>query len=132
MGASLANIDRADRVVERFLGQCGLAVDVFAVRILLREAVLNAVVHGSASDPSREVTVELAADPDGVVLTVGDSGPGFDWSSGISSVGFDDDGDRGRGIALMRIYASKMLYNQAGNCVTLRRDVAKPAGHVEV
>jgi serine/threonine-protein kinase RsbW len=120
MGASLTNIDLADEGITKFLDSTRCPVDRFAMRILLREALLNAVTHGSNQDPAREVRVNLAIDEGGASLTVEDTGSGFDWSSREST--FDALGaDGGRGLSLMRIYSSEMSFNDRGNRVKLRR-----------
>ncbi len=120
MSATLEAIDRADETVSAFLEQSGAAVDLFAMRILLREAVLNAVTHGSGTDPSRTVELTVELDERSAVLTVRDSGPGFVWQA--RGTEFDITGDGGRGLALMQIYASEMTYSDKGNHVVLRRD----------
>jgi serine/threonine-protein kinase RsbW len=123
-GASLENIDAVDAAVTQFLCDARLPVDRFALRILLREALLNGVTHGSGQDPLREVRLELLSDADGVLLTVEDDGPGFEWQR--SNASFDTFGDGGRGLALMRLYSSQMTFNPRGNRVTLRRPYDAP------
>lgn len=122
MAATLENIDRADEQVSAFVDELPAAVDRFAVRILLREAVLNAVVHGSGQDARQVVQVEASTDDDGLVITVADDGPGFVWHDRDCS--FDITGDGGRGLALMQMYASEVTFNERGNRVTLRRPYA--------
>lgn len=119
MSASLENNDQADALVSEFLLQTDVPVDRFAVRILLREALLNAVTHGCGKDPEQEVRLCVRLEPDAIVLDVQDSGPGFLWQD--RNTMFDVLGDGGRGLALMRIYSSNMTFNEAGNHVVLRR-----------
>ena len=123
--ATLAAIDAADAQVTRYLTEAGVPVDRFAVRILLREALLNAVIHGSGQDPQKAVRLALTLEPDAVVLTVEDQGPGFAWEERDTT--FDIVGDGGRGLALMQTYASSVTFNQRGNCVVLRRRWDQPA-----
>ncbi len=120
MSATLEGIDRADEQLVAYLRANDVAVDVFGLRILLRESMLNAVTHGRGKDSDKTVRLDLAVDSTGVTLTVEDSGPGFAWSD--HSQAFDDlDGDGGRGLALMRIYSDEMSYNEQGNQVVLRK-----------
>jgi serine/threonine-protein kinase RsbW len=118
LSATLESIDAADAAVTGFLSEHDVPVDRFAVRILLREALLNAVTHGSDACPAREVRLELARDDDALVLTVVDDGPGFDWRQ--HSGEHDTLGDGGRGLALMLLFAAQVTFNERGNAVTLR------------
>ncbi len=54
--------------------------DAHDLTLCLREALLNALVHGCAGDPARTATVEILinAEQAKIVLGVADDGPGFD------------------------------------------------------
>src|SRR5579872_5575126 len=48
------------------------------IALAVQEALVNAVVHGCKSDPSKQVRCRLQSDPLGrIVITVTDPGPGF-------------------------------------------------------
>lgn len=117
--AVLSQIDRADELLTAFLENRQVAVDAFAMRILLREALLNAITHGSGDDPAKQVTMTVTLEAEGVELVVQDDGAGFTWQS--RDCALDVEGDGGRGIPIMQIYSDTMYYNQAGNRVTLSR-----------
>lgn len=120
MSATVSNIDEADERLSAFLEHAVPSVDRFAVRILAREGILNAVVHGSGENPEEIVTFSATLQERGLVMVIEDHGPGFDWQS--RSGDFDIMGDGGRGLPLMRLYASRVAYNAAGNRVELVRD----------
>lgn len=119
MSATLENIDDVDDRLAAYLSSQEVPVEVFAVRILLRESLLNAVTHGSGKDPSKTVHMEVKIDSDGIELDVRDSGPGFPWCDRRKD--FDILGDGGRGLALMEIYSDEMIFNDKGNHLTLRK-----------
>ena len=127
--ATLENIDSLDDLVTERIEQAGWPVDLFAVRILLRESVLNAVTHGSGCDPCKTVCFELRFDGGTLEMIVRDSGVGFDWQSG------DFEGDHaldesGRGLALMKMYSDNMSYNETGCEVRLeKRSQECPSKH---
>lgn len=134
MSATLENIDRADEAMVEFMKSRDAPVDLFAVRILLREGMLNAVVHGSGQDPDLSVTMDVELDSEGVELTIEDTGPGFIWQN--RSTSFDLMGDGGRGLPLMQMYSSRMAFNETGNRVTFWRkyresEVCQGAPHGE-
>ena len=123
MPATLDSIDEADAAISGRLERVVPPSDLFAARIILREAVLNAVTHGSGNDACKQVEVAVEFDKDGVTMKVRDEGAGFDWARATGD--FDITGDGGRGLALMRIYSSDMTFNASGNCVVLRRDYTR-------
>ena len=125
MPAVLESIDEVDDRVVAYLTALQAPVDIFAVRILLRESLMNAVTHGSGKDAGKHVYAELEVDTDGLTLTVRDSGSGFSRENRTSD--FDVlDGDGGRGVALMSVYADEMTYNDKGNEVVLRKNFEVP------
>jgi serine/threonine-protein kinase RsbW len=102
---------------------------VFAIRLALDEALTNAVRHGNASDPNKQVTVEFAADSQKLVVQIEDQGPGFALEE-VPDPTADENLCRphGRGVMLMRAYMSDVQFNERGNRVTLTklRDCAAP------
>ena len=52
--------------------------DALNVGIAVREAVINAMLHGNRMDPSRKVEVSLQARPRSIRARVRDQGTGFD------------------------------------------------------
>ena len=128
MSATLENIDRADDQLAEYLKEQTVEKELFAVRIILRESLLNAVTHGSQTDARRQVTMHVTINQDELVMKVCDQGEGFPWREMNREVQTLVEGGRGR--ALMRIYADRVEYNDKGNEVTLYKhiNVALPAG----
>ncbi len=125
MSATLDGIDRADERLAAYLEAHNVAVDAFGLRILLRESMLNAVTHGSGTNPDKTVKLTLEVGAADVTLTVEDSGPGFAWAN--RGPGFDSlDGDGGRGLALMSIYSDGLSFNESGNQTILRKKLRDP------
>ena len=50
---------------------------VFAIKLSLEEAIVNAIKHGNKLDMNKKVYVEALVGPDQVELTIEDDGPGF-------------------------------------------------------
>lgn len=119
MSSRLDLIDRADELLTQRLQHCAAKLDSFAVRILLREALLNAVMHGGRHSEDNPIDLDVTLDADGLTLSVTDRGPGFDWRRRLDRLDVLADG--GRGIPLMGIYADEMQYDSGGNRLTLRK-----------
>ena len=110
--------------VEEFFGEVRvwmLAHQVpghFALELLIREALTNAVVHGCQCDPSKHVACILRARAGRVTIAVRDQGAGFDWRSarpGLPAPG----ACCGRGLAIFREYADRVRFNRRGNSLVL-------------
>jgi serine/threonine-protein kinase RsbW len=113
--------------IDKFCAEAREAVDPlisrkdrFAMEILLREALINAVVHGSRNDPGKEVDCTLRIDRDRLRIAVLDGGPGFERRKARRTTG-DPRGESGRGLRICWLYATKMRFNRKGNRVVITR-----------
>lgn len=127
-----------------YMGLCG-DLDLTRVGVALEEALANALVHGNLEVNSelrgedddeyhaliqersgqlpyrdRQIHVRAELSPDEAVFVIEDDGAGFDYST------VPDPTDpanlqkaSGRGILLMRTFMDDLLFNDAGNTVTL-------------
>jgi serine/threonine-protein kinase RsbW len=94
--------------------------DVFAVRLAMEEALVNAIKHGNGGDPGKEVRVSYEVTDERVLAEVEDQGPGFDPTS-VPDPLLPENMERpcGRGLLLIRAYMTWVRYNDRGNRVTL-------------
>ena len=98
------------------------AKDLFAVRLALEEAIVNAVEHGHRGDGLKAVRVTYQVGPWQVLAEVEDQGPGFDPSRVPDPTAPENLAKpSGRGLFLMRRMMSWVRHNLRGNCVTLCR-----------
>jgi len=99
-------------------------VNCFAAELLVREALTNAVVHGCHTDPRKQVRCLLRLKGRRLLIAVDDDGEGFDWRAAWSrSAALAD--CSGRGIELLRTYASHVRYNDRGNAVTILKRLGR-------
>lgn len=102
---------------------------VFAVRLALDEALVNAVKHGNGNDPNKTVTIEFTIDQDSIVIEIEDQGPGF-VPDELPDPTAEENISRpnGRGVMLMRAYMTEVGFNERGNRVILtkRSDCKRP------
>jgi anti-sigma regulatory factor (Ser/Thr protein kinase) len=116
-----ATLDAIEQCCAEFrLWQAGTCADLnpFSAELLLREALTNSVVHGCLEDPCRRVSCLIRAKRGRLVITIVDAGEGFDWRAAWSRQAELSDA-HGRGIEILRRYASTVRFNSKGNSVTL-------------
>lgn len=87
------------------------------ISLAVQEALINAVVHGCGSDPSKTVTCKLQCDGDGrIIIAVSDPGPGFS-SESISDPtrGTNLYAEHGRGVYLIRQLMDEVQFERGGS-----------------
>lgn len=94
----------------------------FASELVLREALTNAVVHGSRGDPAKQVRCVARIKRRRLLLVIEDQGEGFDWRAARSEVSAPT-GDSGRGCEILRTYARRVRYNAKGNAVAILQNL---------
>ncbi len=93
---------------------------IFACKLALEEAVINAIKHGNELDDTKRVTVSFSIDDDRAAISVGDEGKGFDPGD-VPDPTLDENliATSGRGIALMRAYMDEVRFNDSGTEITM-------------
>ena len=102
--------------------------DALNVGIAVREAVINAIVHGNRMDPSRKVEVSLQARPRSIRARVRDQGAGFDaGATPDPRIGDNVMRSSGRGLLVMRAFVDSVDFKfreGRGMDVTLKKNRA--------
>jgi serine/threonine-protein kinase RsbW len=94
--------------------------DLFAVRLALEEALVNAVKHGNRGNPAKEARLRYHAGPEFVLLEVEDEGEGFDPFAVPDPLAPENlERPSGRGLFLIRKYMTWVEYSERGNRVTM-------------
>lgn len=80
MPGDTGSIGRVVNEVMRVVGESGCADGAeHDIELALREALANAVRHGTKNDPAKTITCSVACDPTrGMLIVVRDTGEGFD------------------------------------------------------
>jgi serine/threonine-protein kinase RsbW len=96
----------------------------FRLRVVLSEALSNAIVQGNQEDRRKWVDIRAELMPDAIRVWVTDEGPGFDPDSvpEPTQPGQLDEA-RGRGLYLIKKLVDSVQFNEQGNsiCMILRR-----------
>ena len=131
VGSRFENIELVQVVLRDSLERLGVDEDTrHWVDVAVREAVANAIKHGNAQDPGKQVHVDLFRDGDDVVIQVEDEGIGFDPAQLQNPLAPENLlKPNGRGIFYMKSFMDDIHYGPrpgGGTIVTLRKKVAGP------
>jgi serine/threonine-protein kinase RsbW len=113
-------IDQLMSFISRFQGADG---NNFEIELALREALVNAIVHGNQNDPRKRVYVNCRCTTDGQVsITVEDEGNGFGHDTVPDPTSPENQQrTRGRGIYLIRTLMDEVDFEQGGSIVHMRK-----------
>lgn len=121
-GASMENVEVFIAGMHGFLAEKSLGNLGFDMELLAREALVNAVIHGSSNDPSKSIHAVLRLEPGILVLSIQDEGPGWDWRN-MNTYPPDPGCESGRGLIIIRKYADAFSYNDQGSALTITKRV---------
>jgi serine/threonine-protein kinase RsbW len=96
----------------------------FRLRVVLSEALTNAIVRGNGEDRTKWVDVRAELVPEVIRVSVTDEGPGFDPQTIPEPLQPEQlDVATGRGLFLIRKLVDTVQFNERGNsiCMILRR-----------
>ena len=118
-------VDQVMRSIQGLRVTDGSELDI---EIALREALLNAVIHGNMEDPCKHVHLTVRCRADGEVwIAIQDEGAGFD-SGCIPDPTAPEFlmSNHGRGIYLMRALMDEVSFEEGGTVVHMRKGPTSP------
>lgn len=118
--ATSEGVERFIAALHGFLAEEGLGRLAFDMELLAREALMNAVQHGSGTDPGMTVAVRLSRGPGALTLCVRDQGPGFDWRHAAADSP-EPMAEKGRGLFIIGKYSDGFAFNEPGNALTMTK-----------
>ena len=121
----VAAIEPVCEQIRSLLARRHLADMEFAVEILARECLNNAILHGNCGKPNARVSFGMRVGRKQICLRVTDQGPGFDWRQAVRHGLPSETAVVGRGLMVASIYARRIAFNRQGNQVTLWINTAK-------
>jgi len=97
--------------------------DVFALELILEEALTNAVKHGNNSDPSKHVRFDCKLNQSTVYVRVQDEGAGFDpYAVPDPREPENQQTVSGRGVLLIQHFATRVKWSERGTTIELEKD----------
>jgi serine/threonine-protein kinase RsbW len=106
LASNLESVDRAEEKALEIAARCGVPEDeLHRVGISVREAMVNAVVHGNRYNRNKKVYFRVHSNAESVSISVGDEGNGFNPDT-VPDPNAEENVLRqsGRGIMLIRAF----------------------------
>lgn len=110
--------------VDRFCRRQGMW-DSDALLLVIRELLINAIVHGNESDPSKIALVRVARRGGSYEVQVDDEGNGFDYDSLELGLPEYPQNLAGRGLVLVQALSERLIFERGGRRV---RAIVHPDG----
>ncbi|HJT53646.1 MAG TPA: ATP-binding protein [Candidatus Acidoferrales bacterium] len=135
LASTLESVNRAESIAAETAARAGFNEDEQSnIAMAVREATVNAVLHGNAYDPDKKVFVVYENTSDALVITITDQGKGLD------AVNLPDPlapenlmKGSGRGIFLIRAFMDEVKFRntQPGTEITLIKHLGRNAANEE-
>jgi serine/threonine-protein kinase RsbW len=127
----MESVNEVEKAADKLASEAGLDEDErFHVTMAVREATLNAVLHGNEYDPEKQITVSYENTGAALVFTVADQGKGLDPETLPDPLAPENLlRGTGRGIFLIRSFMDEVHFRQLhpGTELTLVKHLT-PAG----
>jgi len=127
LDSTLDTVNSAEEVASQIATEAGFGdEEVLKIAMAVREAAVNAVLHGNAYDPSKKVTVDFERTARQLVITIRDQGKGLDLAKVPDPLAPENLlKTSGRGIFLIRSFMDEVEINpsQTGTEIKLIKRV---------
>jgi len=131
LNSTMESVGQVEAAADKMAGEAGLDEDErFHVTMAVREAAVNAVLHGNEYDPAKQITVSCENTGEALVFTIADQGKGLDPETLPNPLAPENLlRGTGRGIFLIRSFMDEVHFRQLhpGTELTLVKHLA-PAG----
>jgi serine/threonine-protein kinase RsbW len=106
LDSTLETVNNAEETAGRMAAEAGFDdEEIMKISMAVREAAVNAVLHGNAYDPNKKVTLAFERTPNELVIVIRDQGKGLDASKIPDPLAPDNlMKTSGRGIFLIRSF----------------------------
>jgi serine/threonine-protein kinase RsbW len=127
--SSLASVDKVEYAAGELAHNAGVDEDqIFGITMAVREAAVNAVMHGNGGDASKQIIATFENTGSALIFTVSDQGKGLDPDSLPDPLAPENLlRGSGRGIFLIRSFMDEVHFRQLdpGTELTLVKNLAK-------
>jgi len=110
MESTLESVNKAEAMAEQFSSQSGFDEDTRGgISMAVREAMINAVLHGNTYDPAKRVNLTFEQNGRQLIITITDQGKGLDPAEVPDPLAPENlMKQSGRGMFLMRAFMDEV------------------------
>ncbi|HXM20774.1 MAG TPA: ATP-binding protein [Terriglobales bacterium] len=135
LDSTLETVDNAEQTASRIAAETGFGEDeVMQISMAVREAAVNAVLHGNAYDPGKKVRLDFERIGSDLIITIRDQGKGLDLDKIPDPLAPENLlKTSGRGIFLIRSFMDEVQIHpsQTGTEIKLVKHVHGPSEDVK-
>ncbi len=112
--SELSSVDPVEAKAESLAREAGFDEDTASqIAMVVREAVINAILHGNKKDPAKQVQVGFELNEESLRITIADEGPGLDPDTIPDPLAPENIlRSSGRGIFLMKAIMDEVHFHQ--------------------
>ena len=130
LDSTLDSVNMVEQTAEQLAIKAGFSEDdLHKITMSVREAAVNAVLHGNAYDPGKKITVAYETSPETLAITISDEGKGLDPETVPDPLAEENLlKTSGRGIFLIRSFMDEVKIRDLhpGTEITLVKHVSAP------
>jgi serine/threonine-protein kinase RsbW len=114
LDSSLDSVNKIEQTAEQYAQRAGFDEDTIPhIAMAVREAAVNAVLHGNAYDQNKHITASFETTSDSLIIRITDQGPGLDPNSIPDPLAPENIlRGSGRGIFLIRAFMDEVNFRQ--------------------
>ena len=114
LDSSLDSVNKVEQTAEQCAARAGFDEDTIQhIGMAVREAAVNAVLHGNAYDSNKHITASFETTTDSLIIRVADQGPGLDPETIPDPLAPENIlRGSGRGIFLIRAFMDEVHFRQ--------------------
>jgi serine/threonine-protein kinase RsbW len=112
--SSLDSVNKVEQTAEQMAKKAGIDEDeIFKITMAVREAAVNAVLHGNSYDPDKRITASFENTGEDLVIRIADQGKGLDPETLPDPLAPENLlRGSGRGIFLIRSFMDEVHFKQ--------------------
>lgn len=114
LDSSLDSVNKVEQTAEQWAARADFDEDTIAhIGMAVREAAVNAVLHGNAYDNAKHITASFETTADSLIIRIKDQGPGLDPETIPDPLSPENIlRGSGRGIFLIRAFMDEVNFRQ--------------------
>ena len=114
LSSSLESVDKIECIAEEFAARAGFDEDTVPnIAMAVREAAVNAILHGNAYNPAKQITATFEANSAALIMRIADQGQGFNADNLPDPLAPENIlRGSGRGIFLIRAFMDEVHFRQ--------------------